>query len=62
MFDFPTAALDSVFYTESSANFYAYNFFQTYYFSFRVSHSSSFMAGAYSPATVPRVANIFKFK
>ena len=39
--NFPTAALDSVFYTESSANNYAFNFFQTYSFSFGISHTDS---------------------
>ena len=32
--DFPTGTLDSVFYTESSVDFYECNFFERCYFSF----------------------------
>ena len=39
--DFPTGTLDSVFYTESSVDFYECNFFERCSFSFQPSHTDS---------------------
>ena len=40
-YDLPTGSLDSVFYTESSVDFYECNFFERYSFSFQPSRTDS---------------------